>query len=314
MTDPQAEHGERLRAALHAAADSVVPSGDGLERICGRIAPEPALDSFGLGLLRGWLRSAAAEFRVGLPYLRPLAAARKPVRLPAAASHQIRVRSHRLDRGGAEARRAAATASQRGGRLRPALATAGAVLVAAAAILAIPGLRQNATMRISSLMYSAGQLSGDHHGRPKPPASHPAIASGPGTQGPSPTTSFTAPPRRSSARPSHRPKHPTTPPTTCAPVPGQVSPAATPAAPRPTSTTALRPTRTTCRTRTRTLTWSPTPTPTQASPPTPAPTLSPTPSVTPTGQGSAQPRGPRHWRHWRHWRRHRCCHADASRA
>jgi hypothetical protein len=308
MTDPQAEHGERLRAALHAAADSVVPSGDGLERIFGRIAPEPVLDSFGLGLFRGWLRSVAAEFRVGLPYLRPVTAARRPVRLPAAASHQIRVRSHRLDRGGAEARRAAATASLRGDRLRPALAAAGAILVAAAAILAIPGLRQNATMRISSLMHSAGQLTRDHHGRPKPPASHPAIASGPGTQRPSPTTPFTAPPRRSSARPSHRPKHPTTPPTTCAPVPGQVSPAATAAAPRPTSTTALRPTRTTCRTPTRTLTWPPTPTPTQATPPTPTPTLSPTPSATPTRQGSGQPRGPRHWRHWR---RHHCCHADA---
>ena len=33
MTDPEAEYGERLRRALHAAADGVVPSGDGLERI-----------------------------------------------------------------------------------------------------------------------------------------------------------------------------------------------------------------------------------------------------------------------------------------
>ncbi len=40
MTEPEAEYGERLRRALHAAADSVVPSGDGLERIRSRIAHE----------------------------------------------------------------------------------------------------------------------------------------------------------------------------------------------------------------------------------------------------------------------------------
>ena len=44
MTDPEAEYGERLRRALHAAADGVVPSGDGLERIRSRIAHEPARD------------------------------------------------------------------------------------------------------------------------------------------------------------------------------------------------------------------------------------------------------------------------------
>ena len=66
MTEPEAEYGERLRRALHAAADSVVPSGDGLERIRSRIAHKPARDSFGLGLLLDWLRSVAADFRVGL--------------------------------------------------------------------------------------------------------------------------------------------------------------------------------------------------------------------------------------------------------
>ena len=44
MTDPQAEHGERLRRALHAAAAGVVPSGDGLEPIRARITQQPARD------------------------------------------------------------------------------------------------------------------------------------------------------------------------------------------------------------------------------------------------------------------------------
>ena len=48
MTEPESEYGERLRRALHAAADGVVPSGDGLERIRSKIAhklaPEPRPD------------------------------------------------------------------------------------------------------------------------------------------------------------------------------------------------------------------------------------------------------------------------------
>ncbi|WP_433468234.1 hypothetical protein [Spirillospora sp. CA-128828] len=47
-TDPHDEHGEILRRALHAEADSVNPAGDGLERIRARIADGQGR-RFGLG-------------------------------------------------------------------------------------------------------------------------------------------------------------------------------------------------------------------------------------------------------------------------
>ncbi|MGW2313472.1 hypothetical protein [Actinomadura luteofluorescens] len=47
-TDPHDEHGEILRRALHAEADSVNPAGDGLERIRSRIA-DGQRRRFGLG-------------------------------------------------------------------------------------------------------------------------------------------------------------------------------------------------------------------------------------------------------------------------
>ncbi len=59
MTEPEADYGERLRRALHAAADTVVPSGDGLERIRRRTARTPAQD--GLGWLAAWLRFAVLD-------------------------------------------------------------------------------------------------------------------------------------------------------------------------------------------------------------------------------------------------------------
>ncbi len=77
MTDPEAEYGERLRRALHAAADGVVPSGDGLERIRTRIAHEPAREGF--GLLLGWLRSLAADVRSSMPDVRSVLPALKSV-------------------------------------------------------------------------------------------------------------------------------------------------------------------------------------------------------------------------------------------
>jgi len=315
MTEVEAEYGERLRRALHAAADGVVPSGDGLERIRHRIVHRPAWDSFGVGLLRDWLGSAAAGFGVGLPDLRLVIAALKAVLLPAAASRQIGAASSRLDRGRGEVRRAPATASRRGGLLGPVFTTAGAVVVAAAAILAIPGLRQNVTVRISSLMQRSGggQPARDNPRPAKPRPSHPAFASGPGTHRPSPTDPFVSPsPRHSAAKPSHRPRHPTATPTACAPAPGQASPPASLApAPGRTRATAPRPrhSRATCGTPTGTptgtLTWSPALAPAPASSSTPTPTPTPTPSLAPSGtqtaQGSAQAR-PRYRRHWpRHW-------------
>src|SRR5215831_4396350 len=78
MTHRTLDYEERLRAALRAAAESVEPEGDGLERIRARIhAPRPATAA--------WLTTAAEPSGPGpvtaggapAPYgwLRPLAAA-----------------------------------------------------------------------------------------------------------------------------------------------------------------------------------------------------------------------------------------------
>ncbi len=267
MTEPEAEYGERMRRALHAAADSVVPSGDGLERIRSRIAHEPSRE--GLGLLLGWLRSVTADVRASPPSLRPVIAALKSSLVPVVKSGLPTVTAIVVALKSAVQRPRAG-----GGWLRPALAAAGAALVAAAAILGSPALRHTVAAQISSLL---------QHTNPKPPANHPAINLGPGTPGPSPAIPLPSPsPSPSSAKAPPRPIQPTPLPTTCAPLTGQASPAATPAA-------APRQARTTCQTQAP----APTPTPPPTSPPStsspaPTPTLSPTPSGTPATPGSAQ--------------------------
>jgi hypothetical protein len=151
MTEPEAEYGDRLRRALHAAADGVVPSGDGLERIRSRIAREPATDS--LGLLVGWLRSIALEIRAGmpdvravLPALRSVLEAMKTV-LEALKTTVVPALRSVLPVVTAMVVAAKSRVPERlrisDGWMRPVLATAGAVFIAFAAVLAIPGLRQN---------------------------------------------------------------------------------------------------------------------------------------------------------------------------
>jgi hypothetical protein len=273
MTEPEAEYGERLRHALHAAADSVVPSGDGLERIRSRIAHEPARD--GPGLLLGWLRAVTADVRASQPGLRPVIAALRSGLVPVVKSGLAAVTSIVVSLKPAVRRRPRAG----GGWLRPALAAAAAALVAAAAILGSPGLRHTVAAQISSLL---------QHASPKPPASHPAITLVPGTPGPSPAIPLPSPSARPSwAKAPPRPIQPAPLPATCAPLTGQASPAATPAA-------APRPARTTCQTQAPAApTSAPAPTPPPTPPPptsssAPTPTLSPTPSSTPATPGSAQ--------------------------
>jgi hypothetical protein len=145
MTDPEAEYGERLRRALHAAADSVAPSGDGLERIRSRIAHERAPDSFVLFI--GWLRSVVSDARAGLPDLRPVVTALrslppaiKSALLPAIKSVLLAIASITVTlwSSGRDRLRTG------DGWMRLVFATAGAVfIVAAATILAVPGLRQS---------------------------------------------------------------------------------------------------------------------------------------------------------------------------
>ncbi|MEU8341767.1 hypothetical protein SAMN05443665_100179 [Actinomadura meyerae] len=69
-TDPHDEHGEILRRALHAEADTVNPAGDGLERIRARIA-DGRSRRFGLGRF-GPARFGWDRFTVG--WARPVLA------------------------------------------------------------------------------------------------------------------------------------------------------------------------------------------------------------------------------------------------
>jgi cell division protein FtsN len=70
-TDPHDEHGEILRRALHAEADTVNPAGDGLERIRARIADGQSR-RFGLGRYLGPARFGLDRFTVG--WARPVLA------------------------------------------------------------------------------------------------------------------------------------------------------------------------------------------------------------------------------------------------
>ena len=139
MTDPEAEYGERIRRALHAAADGVVPSTDGLERIRAKIAQKPARDRLGLGMFLG----------LGL--------------LTSAARERLRAS---------------------GGWLRPVAATAGAMLVLAAAILGVPELCHSVAGRISSLVQESS---------PQSAASHQAVAPGLGSPIPNRGNPVTSP-------------------------------------------------------------------------------------------------------------------------
>ena len=147
MTEPETEYGERLRRALRAAADGVVPSGDGLERIRSRIAHEPARDTF--GLLLGWLRSLAADVRSSMPDIRSVLPALKsllPLVKSVAAAIVPLISSLRAIITSVVVRLKSVVPERlRGsdGWLRPVLATAGAVVVALiVAFVAIPGFRQ----------------------------------------------------------------------------------------------------------------------------------------------------------------------------
>lgn len=284
MTEPEAEYGDRLRRALHAAADGVVPSGDGLERIRHRIAQEQSRDS--LSLLLGWLKSSLLDFRYligdlrsvmppvattlkekGPPFLAAAAVALKSALLAFAAAVISASRAAR--RSGVPAVRSVAIAvrarvperlRESDGWLRPVLATAGAVLVAVAVMLAIPGIRQN-------IMPSGNVTS--------PPKQGPGGPGGPdGTGTPQSTTSP-------------------------APSSGPASPS--PSATRHHKRTAV--TRPTCAQTTvsngTTICVSATPVPstspvTSTSPspsPTPSPTNSPTPSPTPTDSSTPSTQG-----------------------
>lgn len=281
MTEPEAEYGDRLRRALHAAADGVVPSGDGLERIRHRIAQEQSRDS--LALLLGWLKSSLLDFRYLIGDLRsvmpPIAAPLKGKGLPFVAAAAIALKSALLaftaavmsaaraaGQATVPAVRSAATAvrarfperlRESDGWLRPVLATAGAVLVAVMVMFAIPGIRQE-------IMPSGNVTS--------PPKQGPSGPGAPdGTASPQSTTSTATPSQTASPSPTATRHHKRT---------AVTQPTCTQSGVNPTGDTTI------C------LSTPPgpaTPPATSSSPsptPTPSPTFSPSPSPSPTDSAS----------------------------
>jgi hypothetical protein len=276
MTGPEAEYGERLRRALQAAADGIAPSRDGYERIHRRIARQPAQG--GLGWLLGRANSAAARrlwisdsrLWLGDAWLLLTEGAARPawrwlhglmLRVWQSAAlpawrwlRDTWLRSLRpwLTEGPPE--RVRRWLGDGDGWLRPVLATAGAIFIAAAAVLAIPGLRQG--------IMEAGSVGAST--APKLPGSH--QASVPGAVPRSSGHAVPIAPRRSpgsSVKPSASHRRGASPPATCPPSPGLATPG-----PTPTDTTVPVSTAGPCGTPT--------------SGPTPSPSPSTSPSATPS--------------------------------
>ena len=67
MTHPTLDHEERLRSALRAAADSVEPAADGLERIRARLTPPRPLIA---AWMVAWAEPVTLRLRLAVPWLR----------------------------------------------------------------------------------------------------------------------------------------------------------------------------------------------------------------------------------------------------
>ena len=154
MTEPDRKFEEDLRRALCAASDLVVPAGDGLNKIRERTARQSPI--------LGWLLA----YVVYLP--------RQLVRAGRVAASEVAATAHGSSSLGlvvASARRWPGGARQLlrtpGIWLRPALASATALLLVIAVTLSIPRLRQQVTAQLDSAFgSSSGQNSGGgSHGR-----------------------------------------------------------------------------------------------------------------------------------------------------
>src|ERR1700722_16969673 len=66
MTDPDARYNEEMRRALSAAADLVVPTGDGLDRIRERIVRRPVLFAWFVAYTQDLPRRIFISFRVAM--------------------------------------------------------------------------------------------------------------------------------------------------------------------------------------------------------------------------------------------------------
>jgi len=265
MTQRDRDLDEILRRALHAAAGSVQPADDGLDRIQARLTtPRP--------LLVAWVMAAwAAVARRTAGALSSVSTWRQSV--PGAV------------RGPGHARPSP-------WRLRPAAVLAMAAFVVAAAVIALTPLPQQAMSQTASLIHS---LSG---GQPSVPAG--AVGGGVNGQGTGLAPGRASPAGAVSSGPGGQ-QHAAAP-CTAAPSPAALAPAVCPDSPAPASSTACpSPAVTAPSSAGATPDATPSgsaapagcpgtsasPTPTGTSSPTP--TADPTPTTTPTGTPSTTP-------------------------
>ena len=223
MSQHEYDYDDVLRRALHAAAESVQPAGDGLERIRTRLTAPASLPVAWLSAAAAWLLTSA---RLATAWLLPATerawAALGPL-----------VERFKPAQAGAAARRYA--------WLRPAAATATAVAIVAMGALAVKELPQAISPAASNQSITGGQQGGQPggsgvNGKATPLGSQtpePTTATGPGST----TKPPCAPAKKPHASPSVSPS-PSTSPTSAPP-----SPTPTPSAtPSPTPSPSLTPT------------------------------------------------------------------------
>jgi hypothetical protein len=255
MMQLEHEYDDVLRRVLHAAADLVEPSPDGLERIRARLTPpQPALIAWLLAgysdlirPARGWAQSAVNWAQPVLNWLRPFLERLQPV------LDWLRVALGPVIERFRPARPDAAHPQRRYAWLRPAAAMGTAVFVVAMGAFALTALPQViSSSNVFVLPFTGGGSGGqagvggvNGHGAPLPPGQVFASGVSPGSQSPrtevAPTCSVAPSPAPSGATASPSPSTvpppaspspstappPTTPPPTT-PVPTSPSPSASP--------------------------------------------------------------------------------------
>jgi cell division septation protein DedD len=144
MTEADGKYGEELRSALCAAADVVVPVGDGLEKIRARTARRLHALDWAQGYLPYVPQRSVYRLRMAGSWLAAAAAGRADL------GGSLRAARDRMGlKPGHHNRKPAQW-------LRPALAAAGALVIVVAIALAIPRLRDNVAAQIEGNNSSAG--------------------------------------------------------------------------------------------------------------------------------------------------------------
>src|ERR1700690_2615686 len=151
MMEPDGKYGEELRRILSAAADPLVPAGDGLSRIRERAAQRPSV--------LAWLTSYApylpgllvTQFRIAGSWIAATAADPSPV------TGKLRSVRDWPGRGLRMLREPSAW-------LRPALAAGGALAIVLLAILLVPRLRYSVDVALSNNPSNSSQTGGGGQG------------------------------------------------------------------------------------------------------------------------------------------------------